>query len=269
MALLQLHTFSKTLCSQTKIRVILPDGCKDESIPVLYLLHGGSGNSTAWLSNSSIERYAQDHRIAVVMPSAGPSRWLNMALGPAYGDFMVEELPSIMRRFFPQLTGEREQTYIGGLSMGGGGAMQLAIRYPEKYSAACVLSTSSVIPLEHLRTIKGYPPPPGGEGAPSLPQIHLGVDDPDELAGTEYDVLQQSIRNLEEGKRLPRIFHAVGTDDHGFEVGLALRSHFLGLENNPYRYAFYTEQAGHTWEFWDKWIQVFLDSLTRPEKEES
>lgn len=261
MALINVNTFSATLKLQVRFTVILPEDNLSEDIPVLYLLHGGSENSLAWVSNTGIERYALSKGIAVVMPASGPSRWLNMAIGPAYGDFMIEELQAILHKFFPKLSQKRENTFIGGLSMGGGGALELAIMYPEKYAAVCVLSTSSVIPLEHLRTIKGYPTPPGGEGAPSLPQIHLGVDDPDELINTKYDVLYQSKKNVEEGKPLPRIFHAVGTLDHGFEVGLALREHFMSMENNPYQYEFYTERDTHNWGFWDKYIQIFLDTI--------
>lgn len=261
MALINVNTYSATLKVQVRFNVIMPENCISEEIPVLYLLHGGSENSMAWISNTGIERYSQKKGIAVVMPASGPSRWLNMAMGPAYGDFMIEELPAILHGFFPKLSQKREHTYIGGLSMGGGGALELAILYPEKFEAVCVLSTSSVIPLEHLRTIKGYPAPPGGEGAPSLPQIHLGVEDPDELKGTKYDVLYQSRKNIEEGKPLPRIFHAVGTEDHGFEVGLELRKHFLSLENNPYRYEFYTERDTHNWGFWDRYIQAFLETI--------
>lgn len=260
MALINMLSFSPTLFSQARLMVIMPE-TKAEDIPVLYLLHGGSGNCFDWVSNTGIERYAQKKGIAVVMPTAGPSRWLNMAMGPNYGDYMVEELPKTVKRFFPNTSSKREKTYIGGLSMGGGGALELAIMYPERYAAACILSTSSVIPLEYLRNPQGYPPAPGGPGAPSLPQIHLGVDDPDELKGTKYDVLWQSRKNIEDGKLLPKIFHAIGTEDHGFEVGLALRSHFLSLENNPYQYEFHTEEATHCWEFWDKWIAVFLENL--------
>lgn len=261
MAIITLFTYSTDLNLQTRMIVIVPDKVP-APIPVLYLLHGGSGNSMEWLSQTGIARYAQDKGIAVVLPASGPSRWLNMTLGPAYGDYIVEELPRTISRLFPQTSSKREHTFIGGLSMGGGGALELAIMYPEQYAAACVLSTSSVIPLEHLRRISGYPPPPGGEGAPSLPQIHLGVDDPDELKGTKYDVLHQSLLNIKEGKLLPRIFHAVGTEDHAYEVGLALQRHFLSMADNPYQYEFHTEQAGHTWPFWDKWIAVFLSSLS-------
>ena len=261
MALLNIHTFSKIISSQSRFMVIYPEHSKKEELPVLYLLHGGMEDCMAWISNTGIERYAMKKEIAVVMPSAGPSRWLNMSQGPAYGDYVIEELPQTLRRFFPRLSIKREKTYIGGLSMGGGGALELAMMYPERFAKVCVLSTSSVIPLEHLRQPQGYPAPPGGNGAPSLPMIHLGVEDPDMLAGTRYDVLHQSLQNIKDGKALPHIFHAIGTEDHGFEVGLALRKHFLSIKNNPYHYEFHTEPAPHDWSFWDKWIQVFIEHI--------
>lgn len=260
MAFIELLTFSRVTCSENKIHLFFPDHVEGE-IPVIYLLHGGSGNCDDWIHNSGIERYAQKKKIAVVMPSAGPSRWLKMAAGPDYEKYMIDELPEIIHRFFPAITSDPQKTYIGGLSMGGGGALELAILYPEKFAAVCVLSTSSVIPLEHLRVSDWAPPGPGGKDSLSLSQLHFGVDDPDQMAGTRYDILHQSVENINAGKTLPRIFHAAGMQDHGFEVTLAIRKHFLSLEGNPYQYECYIENAAHCWEFWDKWIQKFLDTI--------
>ena len=204
MAFVELLTFAKATCSEEKIYLIVPDKTDDE-IPVLYLLHGGSGSCDDWILNSGIARYAEKKGIAVIMPSAGPSRWLKMAVGPNYEEYIIQELPEIVRRFFPRITSDPKHTYIGGLSMGGGGAMELAIMYPEKFAAACILSTSSVIPFEHLRVSDWTPPGPGGDGSLSLSQIHFGVDDPDELKGTRYDIIYQSLENIKEGKSLPRI----------------------------------------------------------------
>ena len=166
MAFVELLTFAKATCSEEKIYLIVPDKTDDE-IPVLYLLHGGSGSCDDWILNSGIARYAEKKGIAVIMPSAGPSRWLKMAVGPNYEEYIIQELPEIVRRFFPRITSDPKHTYIGGLSMGGGGAMELAIMYPEKFAAACILSTSSVIPFEHLRVSDWTPPGPGGDGVPS------------------------------------------------------------------------------------------------------
>ena len=72
MAFVELLTFAMATCSEEKIHLIIPEKAEGD-IPVLYLLHGGSGNCDDWLLNSSIERYAEKKGIAVVMPSAGPA----------------------------------------------------------------------------------------------------------------------------------------------------------------------------------------------------
>ena len=91
--------------------------------------------------------------------------------------------------------------------------------------------------------------------------VQTGHDDPDELRGTRYDILWQSEENIRLGKKLPRIFHATGVQDHGIEVALAIRKHFLSLEGNPYRYEFFAENMTHCWEFWDAWILRFLETV--------
>ena len=58
MAFVELLTFAMTTCSEEKIHLIIPEKAEGD-IPVLYLLHGGSGNCDDWLLNSSIERYAE------------------------------------------------------------------------------------------------------------------------------------------------------------------------------------------------------------------
>ena len=98
MAFVELLTFAKATCSEEKIYLIVPDKTDDE-IPVLYLLHGGSGSCDDWILNSGIARYAEQKGIAVIMPSAGPSRWLKMAVGPNYEEYIIQELPEIARRF--------------------------------------------------------------------------------------------------------------------------------------------------------------------------
>ncbi len=231
-------------------------------LPVLWLLHGGNGNETDWARFSSIERYVQDRNIAVIMPGAGISRYCNMAYGGDYYDYLVKELPGVCRHFFPLLSGKRELNAIAGLSLGGSGAISLGIRNPEQYGAIGVLSASSIIPLEHLRAKSaGGPQPPGGPGKKSVNQLNFGVEDTGDLVGTEHDVLMHARNNVAEGKPLPRIFHAVGTEDHAYPVGQGLKAFFESFPGNPYRYEYHEEPGAHTWAFWDKWIQVFLDWL--------
>jgi putative tributyrin esterase len=269
MALLQVHFFSRVLGMMSTIMVIMPErqaknpfmGAEGE-LPVLWLLHGGNGNETDWLRFSSIERYVADKELAVVMPCAGISRYCNMTYGGDYHDYLVNELPAICRHFFPLFSDKRELNAIAGLSLGGSGAISLGLRNPDKYGAIGVLSASSIIPLEHLRAKSaGGPQPPGGPGKPSVNRLNFGVEDTADLAGTEHDVLMYGRRNVAEGRPLPRVFHAVGTEDHAYPVGLGLKAYFEGFAGNPYQYEFHQEPGTHSWAFWDKWIQAFLDWL--------
>lgn len=264
MSLIKLSMFSTSLVQDVHVYIAMPEGdclarAKEGELPVLYCLHGGAGDYTDMLRNSGIERYAREKNIVAVMPSAGMSRWFNAKRGEMIEDFVVYELPEFLHRMFPKLSRDREKTYITGFSMGGSGALTLAMMYPEKYSQALIISTSSVIPLEHLRMTQEKPYVP--EGCMDTTELTFLTSDSGDMKGTRYDVLWQSEENIKNHKPLPKIRMAVGTQDHGFEVDLALRSHFLGMEGNPYEFEFYAEVAPHCWDFADKWLGRFIGML--------
>jgi len=271
MAFMRIHYFSKTILMMSTMNVLIPQDIQQgEEIPVLWLLHGGGGNENDWVKNTSIVRYAERKRIAVVMPCAGYSRYCNMKYGGDYYDFLSRELPEICRHYFPALSAKREKNYIAGLSLGGSGAIYLGMRNPERYGVIGVLSASSIIPLESLRAKSaGGPQPPGGEGKKSVNMLNFGVENTDDLKGTQYDVLMYARKNIEEGKPLPRVYHAVGTEDHAYPVGLGLKRFFEGFPGNPYQYMMHEAKGGHTWEFWDEWICHFISTLPDFERREN
>jgi Predicted esterase len=251
------------------MNVIMPQDIKDdEEIPVLWLLHGGGGNENDWIKNTSIERYATAKRIAVIMPCAGYSRYCNMKYGGDYYDFLTQELPNICHHLFPALSRKREMNYIAGLSLGGSGAIYFGMRNPDQYGIIGVFSASSIIPLEYLRDkAAGGPQPPGGIGKKSVNMINFGVEDTNDLVGTEYDVLMYARRNVEEGRELPKVYHAVGKSDHAYPVGLGLKKFFEEFEGNPYQYEFHEAEGCHSWEFWDEWVRKFVEYLPDWKKE--
>ena len=98
MAFFHMNFFSPTLLVGTDVNVFIPtpdsgelstgqdigyfhDGVK---YPVLYLLHGAYGDYSDWARLTGIERYAQAHKIAVVMPSADNSFYQDMYRGGQY-----------------------------------------------------------------------------------------------------------------------------------------------------------------------------------------
>lgn len=112
MALAHVNYYSHVLGQDCQAEVVLPQKRMETDpdplrrggeLPVLWLLHGGTEDNTAWQRQTSIERYATDAGIAVVMPSAQLSFYSNMASGGRYLDFIAEELPKNHAGIFPLL----------------------------------------------------------------------------------------------------------------------------------------------------------------------
>jgi putative tributyrin esterase len=153
MALITCDFFSEALEVGTSMTVVLPQATAEQigvrpaaaadreglGFPVLYLLHGLSDDHSAWLRFTSIERYATARGLAVVMPAVHRSFYADEAHGHAYWRFVSEELPGIVRSFFG-VSHRREDTFVAGLSMGGYGALKLALHHPGRYAAAASLS---------------------------------------------------------------------------------------------------------------------------------
>ena len=136
--MLQCDFFSDVLEVATSMTVLLPqtveaqigvsstDDTGREPPPVLYLLHGLSAAHTAWLRNTSIDRYAAARGLAVVMPQVQRSFYADEVHGGRYWTFLFEELPEVVGSFF-RVSGRREDTFVAGLSMGGYGALKWAL----------------------------------------------------------------------------------------------------------------------------------------------
>ena len=145
MAFIQLNYPSGALQQNTDVSIILPDPpgsahvSPGRAYQTLYLLHGTYGDHSDWWRKTALERYAQEACLAVVMPSCGNAFYQDMVHGPKYKTFLLEELPAYLRSILP-LSPRREDNFIAGLSMGGYGAMHLALSKPGQYAAAASLS---------------------------------------------------------------------------------------------------------------------------------
>lgn len=261
MALMQVDFFSETLGMACQANVILPQkeqgigvegSASAEKYPVLWLLHGASDDHTIWLRRTSIERYVANMGLAVVMPNAHLSSYSNMVHGPKYFDFLTEELPRIMREFFP-LSDKREDNYVCGLSMGGYGSMKLGLSCPDKYSAIGCFSAGNFV----MRPKNNQARPKRTSGGLSRNIAVFGTDDMQDLIGNpEYDHFAMVEKARAEGKAIPRIFHACGTDDFLIANARQTAEWFKAQPDVDYEYH---EGPGiHSWDFWDTWIQHYL-----------
>lgn len=159
MALIRCDFFSEVLGMGTSMTVLLPQASeeqigistgsarRDRGLPVLYLLHGLSDDSSAWLRYTSIERYAAPLGVAVVMPEVQRSFYADEVHGERYWTFLSDELPQVVGSFF-RVSERREDTFVAGLSMGGYGALKWALHQPERFAAAA--SLSGVLDLEAI-----------------------------------------------------------------------------------------------------------------------
>lgn len=267
MALIHVGFFASTLGMCASCDVILPEAstkligmeteAKAGKHKVLWLLHGMSDNHTIWQRRTSIERYASRLGLAVVMPNAHLSGYTNLAHGGGskYFTYMTEELPRIMRSFFP-LSEKREDNFVCGLSMGGAGAMKIGLACPEKYSAIGCLSAGAMNRHELM---------PSDASESTKKRMHFLYGDRD-LTGTEEDVYYNAKAILNKGLTPPRIYHACGDKDFLLDVAHTTRDFFTALPGNPFDYTYDEDPGAHTWEFWDDHIQKFLDFLKLEDK---
>ncbi|HJO93477.1 MAG TPA: alpha/beta hydrolase family protein, partial [Victivallales bacterium] len=234
MALIQCEFFSEVLGLSSSMNVILPQnvnipfGINAKKIhnvpPVLYLFHGYSDNHSVWMRRTSIERYAVEAGIAVVMPAVNLSFYTDMIHGNKYWTFISEELPKIVHSFF-KLSTKRSETFVAGLSMGGYGAFKLALSKPENYAAAGSFSGA----LDVYSLCKA------ADVSEKIKSLYNIFDDPEIILNTQRD-LYWLVRKLNEKKlwkrKFPKLFQCCGTEDFLYKDNIRFRDYLR--ENNNF-----------------------------------
>ena len=251
MAFIQCQCFSETLGLSVSLNVLVPQNPAIQvygsgKLPVLYLLHGLSADHTDWIRHSSIERYAEERGLAVVMPGVGRSYYTDMKYGSPYFTFLSEELPIIVRALFP-VSDQRENTFVAGLSMGGYGAFKLGLTYPQHFSAAASLSGALDI-VSRMNIPNSLQP---NEQMAIFGEVSG-------LKGSTNDLfyLLNQLKTYDGIK--PEFFQCCGTEDFLYSDNQRFRQHAAesGVELT------YSEGPGeHNWEYWDPMIKAVIDWL--------
>lgn len=257
MSVLSFTLYSNALMSNTEVTVILPVFLEyentiplDEKFQTLWLLHGGMGSSSDWTQRTNIAWYAEKHRFAVVIPDCGTNHYNDVPGGPAYFTYVAQELPALLRKYFP-LSDKREDNFIAGLSMGGFGAAKCAFNYPEHYGAVGLFSTGPQSSLQ-LRSIGNGAET---EGFDRFTRIFGGVDKIPHTINDIWYVLEQ---DLKENKELPLIYDCCGTDDPIYPSFRA----FLDFAEKHNISLISEEWPGwHAWDFWNQALERFIDWL--------
>lgn len=251
MALLDVDLFSDVLEVGTSVTVVWPQVTEHQvgveggraagdGPPVLYLLHGMSDDHSAWVRNTSLERYAVAAGVAVVMPAVHRSFYTDELHGHRYWTFLSEELPRLVGSML-RVSTRREDTFVAGLSMGGYGALKWALRRPETFAGAA--SMSGALDVHQLAE------------EPMREELATRVFGP--APAPEDDVL--ALLRDADTDALPRLHVSCGTEDH--------------LVDHSRRFAALAEEVGadlttdfrpgeHEWGFWDAEIRTVLDWMT-------
>src|SRR5262249_24953057 len=135
MAFATIHYFSRSLQKASAFNIVFPEG-PDITRPwaVYYLLHGLSDDHTIWTRRTSIERYVEGLPIAVVMLDGRRGFFANAVEGYAHEDGLLMDVVGLVERAFPARA-ERSGRAIGGLSMGGYGAVKLGLKHPGVFAS--------------------------------------------------------------------------------------------------------------------------------------
>jgi len=249
MAFLELKFFSEVLGLETAVNVILPQKSTEGQIGTvnrtvngrykcLYLLHGLSNDHTSWCRRTSIECYAAKHGICVVMPNAEASFYTDMKYGKKYYTYIAKELPQLICQFF-NVSDKREDTFIAGLSMGGYGALKIALRESDRFGKVAGLSSS----VDINRAVE------------KLPDLMKGVLGEELIVPPEEDLFQLVEMKKNDPNR-PEIFMGIGTEDFLYEMNQGFRKK---LEELGYDLTYRESPGMHNWEFWDEYIQYALE----------
>ena len=288
MSLVQMNFESQYLGCNHEITVILPDKPRQltpkefyssgRKYKVLWLLHGTFGDHSDWLRKSNIELYACERDVIVVMPSAMNSdyaNWPGFGIGYDMWSYLTEELMPLVYNWFPA-SDKREDNFIAGLSMGGGGVLKYALGHPEKFGGAAVLSSCArdlgyLKPFADLTAAEFRAKAEAGEipglnsrfGARTINVVCKYPTVGDYLRSPEntWDILADLVK---EGKELPKLYAACGKNDFLYEAYATFKAYCQEL-GVPVKFE-EIEGFTHEWRFWDLTIQHAMTyfGLDRP-----
>jgi putative tributyrin esterase len=220
--------------------VVLPDdyahGNRAARYPVVYVLHGSGGNYADWTSNTRIGELADRYRVILVMPDGGHESWYidsPFDSGSRYETYVGKEVVSYVDAHFRTIAAKRARA-ITGLSMGGFGALRIALDHPDTFGAAGSIS-GAVDP----RTCEDEPGIDHVFGDPvrhpSFWNRNAIVDDADTFERAHIAVTLDC-----------------GVDDAFVRSNRTLHAKLVQL-GVPHDYA--ERPGGHTWDYWRNAIQ--------------
>ena len=228
------EVYSDAMKKNIPVNVILPDSCKTDAekrYPVVYLLHGAGNDYTSLATRAPVLTGEIDKGdFIVVCPSAENSWYIDSPVDDSsrYSTFCGKELVAWIDENYRTIP-NRENRALCGLSMGGHGAMYLAINHLETFSIAVALSGGL-----DIRPFNAW----------NLPGI-LGDRKEHPENWEKYTVINQ-IDRLK--NRDLAISIDCGTEDFFLNVNRATRNKLL---EKKIEHDYCERPGGHGWEYWN------------------
>jgi len=228
-------------------RVVLPSNLPPgKTFPVVYLLHGGGGGYKDWSNYSDVAGFAE-RGLILVMPEGNSSYYMNAAKRPQdrYEDYITKDLISDVESRFPVASGRANRAIVG-VSMGGFGAVTLALKHPDLYAFAGGISSAIDVPtrpfsFKRIGQYRGHAQIFGPWGSETRQ-----ANNPYILAGTA------------DPAKIPYLYLTCGEQ----EGLLSANKRFAAiLQKRGFQYEFHPGPGGHDWNQWNGRLPGLLASL--------
>ena len=234
-------TFSASMQKQIKAIVIKPASYDSKkSFPVVYLLHGYSGNYGDWINKvPEIKKLADEYHLIIVCPDGNYGSWYfdsPKIANSKYETYVAKELVNWIDGNYKTIANKQNRA-ITGLSMGGHGALYLAFKHQDVYSIAGSMSGG----------VDFRPFPENWEIAK-----YLGTYAENKENWNANTVIE--LTHLLTPNSLSLIIQC-GTEDFFYNVNVKLHEKLL-LNNIPH--TFITNPGSHNWDYWSEAIRYQL-----------
>lgn len=222
---------SDAMNKDVNVSIVLPEAYGAHRLPVVYLLHGyGDNHERGYLSLTDVRRLADNCGIIVVIPDADTSWYFDSPIDPTYKyeTFVATELVNYTDKNYYTLADRRHRATTG-LSMGGHGALYLAIRHQDTFGAAGSMSGGvDFRPFSEKWDIK----------------LRLGekAKYPDNW---DNNTVISQLPKLKNGSL--QLIIDCGTEDFFFEVNNNLHN---ALISQGIAHEYTTRPGNHSWDYW-------------------
>lgn len=242
---------SAALGRAMKYRILVPEDYErsQRRYPVLYLLHGLGGNYTDWTSRSNVAEYSRALPLIIVMPD-GHNAWYTNSDEGAYETYLLDDLTADVGKKYRTIN-SRYGRAIAGLSMGGYGALKMALKRPAMFLVAGSFS--------------------GAFGATRRGELEALI------SRSEADRLERIFGPAESERRKENDLFALASGlkpggapylylDCGIADNSLIASNrevVVAIHQTGAAYEYHEVAGAHAWDYWDRRIREFLPMLMR------